>query len=202
MAGMTTVVEPVRARFSEIVASMSARDRVLLLGLVGFGLLSLLGGGWWLGRSILSDLQGRIDDRESAVALLSGLASDQEEAAAEVARIEADLQKSADQDLPSFIEKAAEKNGISTNLQGVREKQVTTEGRLEEKSYTVEVTKLTLQQLTDFLYAVETGDYPLRVRTAKTRTTTVGGVKLLSLSLEISAFRLVEAVAPALEATP
>lgn len=191
MAGLT-VMEPVRARFSELVASMSPRDRTLAIGLVVFVVLSLLGGGYWLGRSILGDVRSRVEQRESTLALIKGLAADQAEATEQVATIEAELRKSSGQDLPSFMEKAAAKVGISTNLQGVREKQVVTEGSLEEKTYTVEVSKITLDQLTEFLYEVETGGYPLRVRTMKTKATTVAGAKLLNLSLEVSAFRLLD----------
>jgi type II secretory pathway component PulM len=200
---MTTVLEPVRERFAELVASMSARDRSLLVGLLAFLVIAVGGGAWWLGRSALGDVRSRISQREDTVALLNGLASDNEEAAAQVKSIEDELRKSAGQDLPSFVEKAAEKTGISANLQGVREKQVSTEGTLEEKTYTVEVTKISLQQLTDFLYEVETGGYPLKVRSMKTKAITASGVKVLNVSMEVSAFRLLEAAAPAApEAAP
>jgi type II secretory pathway component PulM len=203
MAAISTVMDPMRARFGELVASMSARDRTLFLGLVAFLVIVLGGGAWWLGRSFLGNLTSRITQREETVALLTGLASDQDEAAAQVKIIEDELRQSAGQDLPSFIEKGAEKVGIAANLQGVREKQVSTEGTLEEKTYTVEVSKISLQQLTDFLYEVETGGYPLKVRTMKTKTMTAAGVKVLNVTMEVSAFRLLEAETPAPEeATP
>jgi type II secretory pathway component PulM len=204
MAGVTTVMDPLRERFSQLVASMSSRDRSLFIGLIVFFALTVLGGGWWVGRRALADLDGRIESREATLAQLKGLASDQEEAAKQVKSIEEELRKSSGQDLPSFIEKAAEQVGIATNLQGVREKQVTTEGTLEEKSYNVEVAKISLEQLTSFLYAVETGGYPLRVRSMKTKSLVAQGVKVLSVTLDISAFRLLDAgtAPPAEEATP
>jgi len=201
MAGMT-MVEPVRERFAELVATMSPRDRSLFIGLIVFVLVVLFGGAWWIGRSILADVQSRVDQREEALALLNGLASDQAEAAEKVATIEAELRKNEGQDLPSFIEKAADKAGISSNLQGVREKQVVTEGSLEEKTYSVEITKILLPQLTDFLYTIETDGYPLRVRSMKTKATTVQGAKVLAVSMEISAFRLTEAAPTPAEESP
>lgn len=191
MAGIT-MVEPMRARFAELVATMSTRDRTLFIGLVAFVLLSLFGGAWWIGRSILADVGSRVDQRVETLALLNGLAADQSAAASQVAEIEAELRKSDGQDLPSFIEKVAANTGLSTNLQGVREKQIITEGSLEEKTYSVELTKILLPQLVEFLHAVETGDYPLRVRTMKAKTVTTAGVKMLTVSMEISAFRLID----------
>ena len=191
MAGIT-VVEPMRERFAELVATMSPRDRALFMGLVVFVLLALFGGVWWLGRSILADVGSRVDQREETLALLNGLAEGQSTAATQVAEIEAELRKSNGQDLPSFIEKAADTTGIASNLQAVREKQIITEGSLEEKTYSVELTKLLLPQLVDFLHAIETGDYPLRVRSMKTKTVTTAGVKMLTVSMEISAFRLID----------
>ncbi|MDP2314461.1 MAG: type II secretion system protein GspM [Pseudomonadota bacterium] len=192
-----TIVEPMRERFAQLVATMSPRDRTLFVGLVVFAVVALLGGAWWVSRSILGDVRSRVEQREETLALLSALAADQAEAAAQVETIEAELRKSDGQDLPSFIEKSAEKVGIATNLQGVREKQVVTEGSLEEKTYSVEVSKILLPQLTDFLYAIETGGYPLRVRSMKTKSVTTQGVKMLTVSMEISAFRLLDSSAEA-----
>lgn len=205
MAGIA-MMEPVRERFSELVATMSPRDRGLFVGLVVFGLVVLLAGGWWAARSILGDAESRVAARESTLSQLQALAAEHEAAAEQVKSIEADLRKNAGQDLPSFIEKQASTTGLSANLQGVREKQMTTEGTLEERTYSVEITKITLQQLTAFLHAVETDGYPLRVRSTKIKSVTQQGVKLLNVSMEVSAFRLTDteaaAAAPEEEATP
>ena len=147
---------------------------------------------WWLGRSILGDVQSRVEDREDTLALLQGLAADNAGATEQITQIEEQLRKGAGQDLPSYVEKAAEKVGISSNLQGVREKQVVTDGNLEEKTYTLEVAKVTLDQLTSFLYELETGGFPLKSRSAKIKSSTVAGAKVLSLSMELSAYKLIE----------
>lgn len=196
-------VEALRERLAQAVATMSGRDRRLLIGLSAFLLVVVLGGTWWIGRQVLADVRGRVSDREETLALVQGLAADQAAAAAEIASIEDELRRNAGQDLPAIMEKAAAKTGISTNLSAVREKEVTTTGTLEEKSYNVDLTKLSLQQLTDFLYEIETGGYPLRVRSMKTKTVTVTGVKALNVSLEVSAYRLIEtAAAPPEALTP
>ena len=195
------VLDPVRERFSGVIAGMSTRDRRLLMGLIVFLACMLLGFTWWLGRSILGDVRSRVDDREETLALLQGLASDNAGAAQQIADIEEQLRKSAGQDLPSYVENVAEKVGISSNLQGVREKQIVTDGNLEEKTYTLELSKVTLDQLTSFLYELETGGFPLKNRSSKIKSTTVAGAKVLSLSMELSAYKLIEDT-PAAEPTP
>lgn len=77
----------------------------------------------------------------------------------------------------------------------MREKGTTTEGTLEDKTYGVELSKLSLQQLVEFLHEVETSRYPLKIRNAKVKTQTLAGQKVLNVTLEVSAFRLVEAAA-------
>lgn len=196
---MTRLIENLRGRFGDLVASMTPRDRRLFVGLVIFVYIAVVGGVFWLGRAQLRDLQSRVADREQTLTLVKTLAADEAEGRDQVKTIEEELKRNATQDLPSFMEKATQKLGMSAQLLGVREKGTTTEGTLEEKTYGVELSKLTLQQLVDFLHEVETTRYPLKIRSTKVKTQTIGGQKVLNVSLEVSAFRLVEA---AVEATP
>lgn len=196
---MSRFVETLRGRFGDMVAAMTPRDRKLFVGLVVFVYTAVVGGALWFGRGQIAELQGRVADREETLTLVKLLAADQVAGADQVKTIEEELKRNANQDLPSFMEKAAQKVGISGQLQGVREKGTTTERTLEDKSYGVELSKLSLQQLVDFLHEVETSRYPLKIRNAKIKSQTLAGQKVLNVTLEVSAFRLVEAAA---EATP
>lgn len=189
---MKALFERLRARFGETVGGMSARDRNLFVGLIIAGYLVMVGGTFWLLRGVAGDARSRVASREETLALVQALASDQAEAADSVASIENELKRNATVDLPSFIEKSAQSVGISANLSGVREKATTATGTLEEKTYGVELVKLSLAQLVDFLHEVETSKYPLKVRSLKAKTQTSAGVKVLNVTLEMSAFRLLE----------
>ncbi len=182
----------IKDRFSQLVATMSPRDRWLFMGLVLTVYGSLLGGVWYMGHGLLQDVRSRIDGEEQTLASLSGLASDQKDASGEVTRIEAELKKNAGTDLSTFVEKAAQKIGISTSLQ-VRERETSADGNLESKTFSVEVQKVSLQQVKDFLFELESTGYPLKVTGARFKTTTLAGVKVLNVSLDITAFRLIEA---------
>ena len=182
----------IRGRFEEVIGTLSARDRRLLGGMAVLMTMFVLGGGAWLAGSRLSDLHTRIGEKEHTLTLLRSMKRDQESAAAQIERIEDALRQNAGRDLSAFVEQSAQNAGMAGNLQSVREKGATTDGNLEEKTYQAEISKVSLQQLNDFLHALETGGYPLRVQNTKVRTTTSAGQKVLNVTLEISAYRLVE----------
>ena len=63
----------IKDRFSQLVATMSPRDRWLFMGLVLTVYGSLLGGVWYMGHGLLQDVRSRIDGEEQTLASLSGL---------------------------------------------------------------------------------------------------------------------------------
>lgn len=188
---MASFVEPLRGRFEEVIGNLSPRDRTLLGVMVMAMIVFVLGGGIWYGQRSLADLHSRIDDKEAKLTLLKSMKMDQDNAQEQIRAIEERLRASAGQDLPAFIERAAQKVNVATSLQ-VREKGVSVDGNLEEKTYQVEVNRINLQQLNDLLHEVETGGYPLKIRSSKVRATAANGQKVLNVTLEVAAFKLVE----------
>jgi type II secretory pathway component PulM len=199
---MDRLLSPVKARFGELVASMTPRDRRLFVGLVvGLYAVMIVGLGW-LAKGVLDDLESRIQSQEETNALVAGLAGDEETAKGLIEKINGQIEKFKDQDLQAFVEKSAQNVGMSSNLQAVRARQVITEGEIEEHTYTVDVSKVSLQQLVELLYEVETSGYPLKIRSMKTRVVTVSGTKMLNATLEVSAFKLLLAEPAATEEKP
>ena len=184
----------IKERFSQLVATMSQRDRALFMGLVLLVYGSVLGGFWWFGKGILRDTHSRVNDEEQTLATLSGMAADQAAAAADVERIESELKKHEGTDLSTFVEKSAQKIGVSPTLQ-VRERETSEDGNLQSKTYSVEVQKVTLQQVKDFLFELESNGYPLKITGARFKTTTQAGIKVLNVSLDVTAYKLLEAAA-------
>jgi hypothetical protein len=200
---MSALLDNLKARFGALVQTMSERDRRLFVGLVVCGAVLSVGGIVWVTRSSLADANSRVAERKASLAQVEELAAQQTASSAEAARIEEELKRRSGEDLPAFMEKAAQRAGVNANLAAVREKEVSTQGNLEEKRYGVEINKVTTAQLAGMLHAVETDGYPLRVRAMKTRTVAVAGQKLLNVTLEVSAFRLVaDAATPDGKETP
>lgn len=192
MASGDFVLGPVRTRFNDLVGNMSPRDRKLFGGLVVAMLLFVVGGMGWVAKGFLADLRARVDEHERSLAMIEGLADDYRKDSDDIGKIEEQLRKSGNQELSSFVEKAAGKIGIGENLKGVRERTAKTEGNLEEKSYNVDLDKVSLEQLTNFLYEIEATGYPLRIRSTRVRASGPPGSRVLTVTLELSAFRLVE----------
>lgn len=197
------ILAPAKARFGELAATMSPRDRRLFIGLVVFLCASLLGGAWWYLERSVADLDSRVADREDKLALLEEMVAEFQAASETAGRIEEKLTEYAGQDLSAFVEATAKTTGIQQNLKGVREKGSSTEGTLLRRDYTVELDRISLQQVTDFLYAIETSGYPLKVANAKFKTVTWGGQKVLQATFEVNAYSLPEGSAePAASAEP
>lgn len=182
----------VTARVDALLEGLSPRDRKLLIGLVFFALLVVVGGGFFLMNSTLDSLEGTLGERRADLKYVEDLQEQFEESQVTLEAIEADLRKSGGQDLSAFLEKAATEAKIGENLDSVREKNVVEVGTLEQKNYAVTVSKITQQQAVDFLHAVETGGYPLRITSANFKVVKIKGEKFLTLKLDIAAYRLLD----------
>lgn len=191
-AQLDSAFAPIRSRLEPLLDSLSPRDRKLLLGLMAFAGLVLIGGaGWWM-TSALDGMRAEIEDRKETLAFVRQELADYQASQAQLEAIEAELQKHAGTDFSAFMEKAATTAGMNDRLESVRPTSTTTIGTLEVKSYDVNVTRVTLQQMLDFLYAVETDGYPLRITNASIKGVKVAGARLLNIKLEVSAYRLLE----------
>ena len=188
---MGGLLMPLRQRFDDLVASLSHRDRRLLMVMTFVWYLAMVALVWWFASGRVEAARAEVSEREQVVKNLGVSASAYAENADAVARIERALKENGGKDLSVFLEQAAQQAGITESLQ-VRPKEERPEGELLEKLYGVEMSKITLQNLSDFLYAVETGGYPLKIRNLKTKVVTAAGVKVLNVTLEIAVYRYPE----------
>ncbi len=180
------------ARIDALLGGLSPRDRKLLIGLVLFGLIVVVGGGFFLMKGALDGMDTSLAERRSDLNYVQSLREEYEAGQVQLADVEEELRTSGGQDLSAFLEKAATEAKIASNLSSVREKSVVELGSLEQKNYNVSVSRITQDQAVDFLYAVENGDYPLRITSANFKVVKVKGEKFLNLKLDIAAYRLIE----------
>ena len=182
----------VTARVDAILEGLAPRDRKLLIGLTLFGLVVLVGGGFFVMSGSLSAKETQLGERRADLNYVEVLAADYEASQVTLEAIEAELRKSGGQDLSAFLEKAATEVKIAENLDSVREKNVVELGSLEQKNYNVTVSRITQDQAVDFLYEVEGGGYPLKITSANFKVVKVKGEKFVTLKLDIAAYRLIE----------
>ncbi len=182
----------IQARVEGILDGMSPRDRSLLLGLVGFVTVAIVLGGAWTMNNKLESLEDTRDKRIEDLNYVNRSLTEYQEAQIELQQIESDMARFDGQDLSSFLEKAADSAEIRDRLDSVRENSVVELGDLEEKNYSVKLSKVTLDQMVSFLYQVEATGYPLKITSAKFKRVKVSGEWLLNVTLEIAAYRLIK----------
>jgi type II secretory pathway component PulM len=185
---------PFFERIEAILQGMSPRDRKLLLGLVIAVSLALYGGGFWLMSGHLEELDSDVQVREATLDFLATEAAGYEDTLLRAEQIEKQLREQSGKSLSSYLEKAAGKAEIKDQLDKVNEKSVVAIGDLETQRVEVSLSRITLEQLANFLYEVEAGDFPLRIQTAKIRAKNSKDARLLNVKFDIDAFRLLEEV--------
>jgi type II secretory pathway component PulM len=183
---------PTRERLQNMLLAMTPRDRLLLAGLVAFVLLLALGLGGFAIRKNMNNLEAELKSRQQQLAMVNELQASLLGASGKKEAVDKQLAIHKDTTLSAYLEKAADKVQIRDNLKQVRERSTTNVGGLEEKQYTVQLSRLNLDQLGSYLFEVEASGYPLKVRSTKVKTLVVAGQKTLDVTLEVSAYRLVE----------
>lgn len=179
-------------RAEEVLTDLSPRDRRLLVGLVcGASLVLVLGLTWWMS-SRLNQLSDRLVGRQDTLRMVAALAEEQSTAVDRADDIEDELARHSNTNLSAFLEQAASRAGIEDMLDSVRENSSTSDGVLEDKLYSVELSKIDTAAFANFLYEVETAGYPLKIRSTKVKVSTRSGEKQLRVSMDVSAFSLVE----------
>jgi type II secretory pathway component PulM len=181
-------------RVQDSVSHMSPRDRKLMIGLVSLFVLLVVGGGIALMNSNLNRLENRIKDRQVSLVNIQRMAREYQSNLDKSELIEKQLKLHQNTPLTSFIEKSAKKVGIQRDrLDAIRDKNASIDGDLEEKMYSVQLSKLTLEEALSFLHEVETAKYPLQIRSASMKTTKYSGEKVIRLTLDLAGFKLVGA---------
>lgn len=199
MSTLTTRFREVQDRAQDALAGMSPRDRMLLVTLVaGTLVLLVVGGTWWMNRTIAGQ-KSRVADREDTLHAIEVMLADHAEATERARSIEELLRKHESTDLSAFLEQAADRAGIRDRLSKVKEKSTTQEDSLEGKVYSVSLSKLTVEELSNFLYEAESTDYPLRVLSFKSKTRKSGEQKVLDVDLDVASYRLVAPPSPGSE---
>lgn len=192
MSTLSTRLDALRDRAQDALADMSPRDRGLLLGLVVASALAIVGGGMWWMNGTIKDLESRVESRADSLHMLKVMAAEHESAIGQSDEIKAKLKEHAGTDMSSFLEQAAKNSGVADRLNQVREKSVTTNGVLEEKLYAVALSQLSTDEMSNFLFEVETSGYPLQIRNFKVKSRTRKGEKTLNVDMDIAAFRVIE----------
>lgn len=180
---------PLWARLESTFDGLSARDRKLFIGLVAFFALILVGGGAWMMRAKLVALDGQVASRRAALDAIRAQQLEYTTARARLDEIEAELRKHEGTAFSSFVERAASSAQIRDNLSGIKESGTQQLGDLEQLQHRVELNRVELPKLLDFLYELEGTGYPLKITDASIKVVKVSGENRLNVSLDVASFR-------------
>ena len=183
---------PPLARFRRTLDAMTPRDRMLLIGLVTVLTLVVVGLGTAAMARKLRNLDQQLQTRESQARMVNEMQGSYADASEQLTELEGKVNAYKATKLSAFLEQCADRVQIRDNLKQVKERSVTTTESLEEKQYTVQLSRVTVEQFANFLYEAETTGFPMTIKSTKVKTTLAAGQKLLEVTFEISAYRLIE----------
>jgi type II secretory pathway component PulM len=177
-------------KIQDALSQMSARERRLVIGGSVVMLITIIIGGGWGGWSHISSLEQDVSDREEALRQIQMMAMDHASNLEKAALIATSLEENQNTTMQSFVEKKAAEVGIQRDrLDAIKGKTPITQGTLEETSFTVELSKLTLEDAMNFINVLEASDFPMVIRNTKFKTQKISGEKLIRLTLEIAAYQ-------------
>ena len=168
--------------------SLSPRDRKLLSAMAIFFGTVFVGGLWWFVLGLVADKNADLARKHDVLELLNVAAEQYRIAEETIAASEERLSQYQGEGFKPFVEKTAKQESVE--LGSVNSKSSETVGTVKSTLYKVELKKVDLGNALDFLNALETSGYPMRVENAHFKTVKVRGEKLINLSLEVVAFSL------------
>lgn len=176
-------------RVQDTLSGLSDRDRKLLLGLTSSVVVALVVGGFYALTSTLDGVRSQVEYRQDALMRAQLMAAEfqsNEETASQIAE---KLEEHKGANLSAFLEKTAQTVGIADNLDSVKATSTSVNGDLEETLYSAQLSKLSLEAATNFLYAVETSGFPLVIQSARFKTRRSKGERQIKLALDIAAYK-------------
>jgi uncharacterized coiled-coil protein SlyX len=193
MSTLSTRLDALRDRMQDTLADMSPRDRSLALALVVIAVLLIVGGGAWWMRNSLNSLETRVASREDTLHTLNVMAAEHQVAIGQAEEIKQQLKKFEGTELSAFLEQAAKDTNVSDHLDAVREKSSSSDGVLEEKLYAVALSKLSTEDMANFIFKVETAGYPLKVKSFRAKTRKRKGEVTINVDMDVAAYRVLSA---------
>ena len=177
-------------RVQDSLSGLSPRDRKLLALLVVLLAFSALSGVGYLMRSSMKNLESMVEYREETLLQARVMATEYQSNVETANLILEKLEEHRGANLSAYLEKTAQSVGISDRLDSVKETSSSQNGDLEEKIYAAQLSKLSLEDATNFIFEIENSGFPLVVRNARFKTRKHSGEKKVKLVLDIASYQL------------
>jgi hypothetical protein len=171
--------------------ALPARSRRMLLFLLVLLGAVWMGGLWWWTSSDLTTQTEDLERRQRTLRNLQQLQLQYVQANAQITEAESRLAALGKQNISSFIETKARDNEVRDQLRGIERGSSETRGRIRETRYRVTIERAPLDKALGFVHDLETSGF-LSTETSAIRTSFVSGTRLLSVTLDLIAYELVQ----------
>lgn len=181
-------MERLRAFFANVreqFEAMTPRDRTLATVLVAAVTLLVAGGITWTLKGILNDLAANVIQAKSDLSHAQEMSGEYGVVSAKLKAAEARMGQFHANQINTYLEDWAKAANMLPMLKEVKELGTETQGRYRERDYHVEIDNAELGAIVEFLFAVETSPYPIRVKSAKFRADGAGDSRTLDVGLDL-----------------
>ena len=182
---MSTLVE----KISSLWNTLSRRDRrlmvVLVVGLtlfVGFFVVTGI-------RSRVRSLSTSVQSKQRDLNTINSMIADLEESRSRIEELEARLEGYGDFSVSGFLESTGDELKIADNIKGINDQGMTEGAFFAEHRYEVVLKKVTLEQLVNYMYKIQSAPQPLRIDRVVVRANTRNREEL-SANVEVVFSRL------------
>jgi hypothetical protein len=182
MKGVTAVF----ADISEQLEAMSTRDRNLATGLAAGLVLLLAGAMTWSLQSMIADHASRVVLAKQNLMSVREMALEYEDLQARLAAAEEGMGAFQADSMSTYLDTWAAQAGVS--LRNVQETDAAVVGNFKERDFRVEVERAELGGVLQFLHAIETSPYLIKVRSANFKVKEVKRERTIDLDLDLRTF--------------
>jgi len=169
--------------------TLSRRDRRLLVVMV-------LGVTLFIGYFVVTGVRSKVRGLETSVTAqqrdlntINSMIADLEESRARMAELETQLGGFQDFSVSGFLENTGDELKIADNIKGINDQGLTEGPFFDEHRYEVVLKKVTLEQLVNYLYKVQSAKEPMRIDRLTIRSNTRNREEL-SANVEVVFSRL------------
>lgn len=165
--------------------TLSRRDRRLLVVMVSAIVL-------FVGYFAVTGVRSRVHKLETSVAskqrdleLIQHMTGSISENRATIEEMRADMEKYKGFSVSGFLESTGEELKIAESITNINDQGLQEGNYFDEHRYEVVMKKVTLEQLVNYLYKIQSAEQPLRVEKLKVRTNTRNREEISSVNIDV-----------------
>ncbi len=178
-------LKTLQAALIEQLEAMSTQDRNLLTGLICVVALIFAGVVTYTLQGVITSRAASVIEAKESLVLTQQMAQEYASLRDRIEAAEARMATFRPTQVSTYVETWATTAGVAEGLKEVRETGNQAVGAYRERDYKVDLQRQDLDGVVKFLYAIETSQYPVEIRSAKFRVMQTRDDRFIDLGLEL-----------------